>query len=218
MKTIKIISIFIMMMFVAGCATLFPQGDYVTRDVSTRFRISVDSSPQGADVYLNDKLIGKTPLKHFPIRIRYQLSASGMIFINTGWSLDCARCLEYSISVKKLGYMPGGVKLQFKELGRTKLGIERNKYDFLLEKQEVGGSAVQSVPLLKEESPGDRFMGKTKEDVVKLLGEPSSAEGNSWQYIQSDLTRIYLFFGSDGRVNSYEAVRSTSRSTFRRDK
>ena len=137
-KTLKFIGVYLLMIscvFILGCSTLLPQGDYVTRDVSKTFRISINSNPKDADVYLNDKLLGKTPLINFPIKITYKLASSGVFFANTGWRLHCPQCLKYSLIVKKEGYSIVSAKLQFKGLDRTGLELEKNKYDFLLVEQ-----------------------------------------------------------------------------------
>jgi len=136
---------------------MFPQGDFVTRDLKKRFLITVTSTPCNADVYLNSNFIGKTPIKNFPVDITYQVAASGMFFSSTPWGINCAGCLKYFLEVGKKGYYSSIAKLEFIDLGGTKLGLKTKQYDFNLEEKESLKTGISHEEYSKNEVPINTF-------------------------------------------------------------
>ena len=114
---------FLVSFLIIGCAC---QGDYVTKEKVGIFHISVTSAPEDADVYFNEKFIGKTPAKNLPIKIRYNVSCSGLLFSTTGWNAVAPSAKQY-ILVKKDGYKTAGGKLEF-ETNRDKLTLKQNNF------------------------------------------------------------------------------------------
>ena len=122
---------------ISGCAVLNCQGDYVVREKTAKFRITVTSTPSDADIYLNERFLGKTPARRIPIKINYKICCSGMLIATTGWNLcKGAGQYRYDLYVKKEGYETAGTTLKFVDLGRRRIGLEAYKYNADLLKKE----------------------------------------------------------------------------------
>jgi hypothetical protein len=115
------------LVILSGC--LPPQGDYISKDCSQTFMISVTSTPNGAEVYLNNNFLGITPLHKSRIKVDYNISTSGLFFASTGWSVGHPK--EYYLFVKKNGYKTVIAKLGIVDVG-SKLRLRNNKYNFEL--------------------------------------------------------------------------------------
>ncbi|SIR55762.1 MULTISPECIES: hypothetical protein [unclassified Chryseobacterium] len=62
--------------------------------------------------------------------------------------------------------------------------------------------------ILDESYIQDFFLGKTKEELLNLLGQPNEDNGNEWLYLSKHYfirfyqKRLFIFF-SQGNVNNY---------------
>lgn len=87
------------MIGISGCAALPPL--IGVKEWTVNQVISVDSTPQGADVYMNDKLIGKTPCK---VPVIFNIDTASY------WPKE-----QYIIRVSKEGYKDAAEAVEFKQ-------------------------------------------------------------------------------------------------------
>lgn len=119
----------LVVLIIGGCVFLQPQGSYVTANRSRTFTISVNSVPSGAQVYLNDNLVGVTPLRKLRVPIDYSIVTTRMIF-DSGWRVEKVK-KDYYVFVKKKGYKTSFAKLAYTDT-KGKLGLKVYKYNFTL--------------------------------------------------------------------------------------
>ena len=109
------------------------QGDYVIVNRSIHARIKVQTVPEGADIYFNGKLIGKTPQK-VTLQIPYQDACSGMFFAVSDFSLHHVE--KYNLLLIKEGYEPTRIDLDFKEVNSGKIELTTSSYEAFLKKKQ----------------------------------------------------------------------------------
>lgn len=151
------------LVFFTGCITSVYADSYKSR-VQT-FRITVTSTPDNSNVYLNDIFLGKTPLNNFPIKITYDIVGASLLgSLGHVWSIPCAPCLKYYLFIEHPGYYDTVVKFQFDESHKNKLKLilEQNEFDILLTKNDSQENILDKEYVDKENDSNimDLYFGK----------------------------------------------------------
>lgn len=127
----KNISLLLCLILLSGCAT-FDIAGHQEHETWT-FNIKVTSEPSGADIYLNNMLIGRTPAELLPIGIptTCTLSLGPVRYEPQG---------QYYLRVSREGYKDAVEPIEFEVVAQPwvsyRYQLKKAEYHFVLEKKE----------------------------------------------------------------------------------
>lgn len=127
-KILKLILLSLLVSIISGCVCL---GSNIAKERNKVFRITVTSIPSEADIYFNGALMGKTPVKSLPIKVRYYTNPGCYTFTKLPSSYTTE---VYYLYVKKEGYKSLVTELNFINLG-SKIDLSDYDYHFEMKKE-----------------------------------------------------------------------------------
>lgn len=86
------------LILLGGCVTVPYSLEQRQEKEFRTFYLSVNSTPQDADIYINDRLVGRTPSSNVPLYVRYSRH------VNPLWKCIAEVNEGYVIRVSKSGY------------------------------------------------------------------------------------------------------------------
>lgn len=123
-----------LLFLVTGCATV-----PFVRDVNTMYYLDVTSTPSDAEVYINDRLVGKTPSAQVPLTVTYTSQPA----FSFGTVNYVAQKEQYVLRVHKDGYSDAIETIPLVVDGQGTFGGRESwirpskyKYNFVLKKNE----------------------------------------------------------------------------------
>lgn len=141
-----------------GCLT-FPTYSY-KNNLTKVFQPAISSTPSGAEIYLNGKFVGMTPIDKPRIKVRYGLVSWG----GGPWSLNEAdingkySSFKYYIIVKKEGYRTLAARLEFERLGEKDFALKKNSYLFKLQEKQNSKSQTTNGSVFSEDKNLPNFI------------------------------------------------------------
>lgn len=157
MKKLLLICLLGSMLGLTGCATLGTSLNMVPKekDDIVPIKIGVASTPQGASIYVNDKLVGYTPAEvSFYVKYKCNLVTAVCIWY------ACNPAEQYILKVSKEGYKDAVEVIQFDQKGsfphyfyEPGMNVDRvpgdyffpskTNYDFVLEPGPIGAKKME---------------------------------------------------------------------------
>jgi len=130
----KPVLIFVCAVLLAGCAIPIRSVDRdVPEEVLVTYKLNIASEPPGADIYINDTLVGVTPSKDtpFPAKLNYWRTIGGDVYKQKE---------HYLLKLSKEGYKNVVEAIEFEAFNVTmwnsEIRLKKKDYHFVLEKKE----------------------------------------------------------------------------------
>lgn len=132
MKKVKLLFVLLIVLLFSGCAELITN----TRNVDTTqtFQLNVDSSPQDAVVFLNEKFVGRTPVK-FPLVTKSICQEGVLVSYSHCWPTE-----QYTLKVTKEGYDDAVEMIEYEwktDQSRHITDEEPNKTDYFFKLKQL---------------------------------------------------------------------------------
>ncbi len=136
----------LLILSMTGCATLERMGRGYETEEAVTFYMKVFSAPSDAEIYINDRLVGRTPCERVPLYVRYKC------FNDALGGKSCSTDGLYILRVSKTGYKDAIETIPFSrdEISSTYTAIQKLIYYFNLETERIkeGESKSSELPVI----------------------------------------------------------------------
>jgi hypothetical protein len=100
------IALLLCMVLLSGCATLPFLQDREQEEFHTSY-LTVTSTPPDAEIYINDRLVGRTPSNNVPLYAKYSVTVTPL------WKTHATVKEGYILRVSKSGYKEAVEEIRF---------------------------------------------------------------------------------------------------------
>lgn len=113
------------MLFLVGCAAMGI--DQRLEERSDVFGIKVTSNPSDAEIYINDRLVARTPAENVPLAIQYNYWVNPFALGGVSYGMKDS----YILRMSKQGYDNAVEPIVFKDTGQSYVPV-KSEYHFEL--------------------------------------------------------------------------------------